>query len=193
MSLRVRFVIAFAACSLVVACSSQPTNPSAPSAVVQDGSSGLHTPNPCDHDTVAPTISRVTADPSRLWPPNHKWWTVRVSYTTADNCSAVTSSLSVTSDEPVDGLGDGHTSPDWEVVDSHTVRLRAERSGTGNGRVYTITVRAVDVAGNVATRKTKVRVAHDQGRERAELRTPAGRGCTRGCHGRPVRGTSGSK
>src|SRR5688572_10718325 len=80
------------------ACSSQSAPPTAPSAVAQNGSAGLHTPNPCDHDTLAPTIANASVSPGTLWPPNHKWWTVQVSYTTSDNCSAVTSSLLVDSD-----------------------------------------------------------------------------------------------
>src|SRR5688572_27495875 len=146
-----------------VGCSSQP-NPLAPAESTPVASTALHTPIPCDHDTIAPTISGATATPGTLWPPNHKWWTVRVNYGLSDNCSAVTSSLSVASNEPVNGLGDGNTSPDWEVVDAHTVRLRAERAGVGEGRVYTITIRALDGSGNVALASVGVTVAHDQGR-----------------------------
>lgn len=166
MKMRNRCVVAFVASLLGAACSSQSTNPAAPSAVVQDGSSGVHTANPCDHDTIAPTITGVSATPNSLWPPNHKWWTVRVNYNTSDNCSAVTTTLSVSSNEPINGLGDGNTAPDWEVVNNHTVRLRAERSGTGEGRVYTITIRAVDAAGNVTTATVQVRVVHDQGKKK---------------------------
>ena len=41
----------------------------------------------------------------------------------------------VTQDEPVNGLGDGDTGPD-AVTLSDGILLRAERSGTGDGRVY---------------------------------------------------------
>src|SRR5207248_3777819 len=43
----------------------------------------------------------------------------------------------VTQDEPLNGLGDGDTAPDAVLV-ADRVLLRAERSGTGNGRVYVI-------------------------------------------------------
>ena len=52
-----------------------------------------------------------------------------ISYGAADGCGPVTSSLSVSSNEPVEGEGDGHTGPDWEVSDARRVRLRAERAG----------------------------------------------------------------
>ncbi|MGB8508187.1 MAG: HYR domain-containing protein, partial [Pyrinomonadaceae bacterium] len=113
-------------------------------------------------DTQPPTLSAVTATPSSLWPPNHKMKTVTVNYTTSDNCGGgVGCVLSVTSNEPIDGTGDGDTSPDWLIVDAHHVQLRAERSGGGNGRIYTITVTCKDAAGNTTVRTTTVTVAHN--------------------------------
>jgi len=58
------------------------------------------------------------------------------------------------------GTGDGDTSPDWEIVDAHHVRLRAERSGAGSGRIYTITITATDSRGNVSSQIVSVSVAH---------------------------------
>jgi hypothetical protein len=104
----------------------------------------------------APVSSTVSADPPTLWPPNHKMVDVEIEYADSDNCapgSGRTSTLSVTSNEPINGTGDGDTSPDWQIIDAHHVRLRAERAGTGNGRIYTITITCVDTAGN-RTEKT---------------------------------------
>jgi hypothetical protein len=112
-------------------------------------------------DTTRPVISGVSANPNVLWPPNHKMRDVVISYTAVDNCSPVTNVLSVTSNEPIDGTGDGDTSPDWEVIDDHNVRLRAERAGSGNGRIYTITITSTDDCGNVATTTTTVVVPHN--------------------------------
>ena len=110
-----------------------------------------------------PTISGVSVDKPTLWPPDHKMVDVTVNYGAGDPCSAPVCTLSVSSSEPVNGIGDGNTSPDWVVVDAHHVQLRAERSGTGNGRVYTITINCKDAAGNMASSTVTVTVAHDQG------------------------------
>jgi hypothetical protein len=113
-------------------------------------------------DTTPPDMRAVSAVPARLWPPNHKMVMVTVDHRGEDACDArPLCSLGVTSDEPVDGLGDGDTGPDWEVIDDHHVYLRAERSGRGRGRTYTITVTCSDGSGNSTTRAVDVRVPHD--------------------------------
>jgi hypothetical protein len=116
-------------------------------------------------DAQAPSIIGESASPNVLWPPNHKMKTVTVNYSVGDNCTpaaSVVSSLSVTSNQPVNGPGDGNTTPDWEVINAHQVKLRAERAGGSGDRIYTITIRAQDAAGNVATKTVSVRVPHDQ-------------------------------
>jgi uncharacterized repeat protein (TIGR01451 family) len=115
-------------------------------------------------DNTPPVISGTSVDKSSLWSPNHKMVDVTVNYSATDNCSSVTSVLRVTSNEPVNGVGDGDTAPDWEVRDAHHVRLRAERSGRGTGRVYTITITATDSAGNSSSKQVSVRVPHGQRR-----------------------------
>jgi hypothetical protein len=111
-----------------------------------------------------PVISDLSASPNTLWPPNHKMKEVAVKYRTLSNCpGAISCQLSVTSNEPVNGDGDGNTSPDWIVIDNRRVNLRAERSGNGDGRIYTITVTCTDPFGNVATNSTTVTVPHDMG------------------------------
>ncbi|HEX2121941.1 MAG TPA: nuclease, partial [Thermoanaerobaculia bacterium] len=114
---------------------------------------------------VPPVISNISVDPPVLWAPNHKMVDVTVSYDAADGCSrtnSVTTSLSVTSNEPAGSNEQGDVDGDWEVVDSHTVRLRAERLGAGTGRIYTIAITATDGDGNTSTATTTVTVPRDQ-------------------------------
>jgi hypothetical protein len=116
-------------------------------------------------DTVPPVITKVTASPNTLWPPNHKMVAITVTAKVTDNCSPTTwKIISVKSNESVNGLGDGNTSPDWQITGNHTVSLRAERSGMGHGRVYTITIQASDAAGNLSDPMTvTVTVPKSQG------------------------------
>ena len=115
-------------------------------------------------DTTPPTIASLTASPNVLWPPNHKMVPVSLSVSVTDICGETPTCeiISVSSNEPVNGPGDGNTAPDWEVIGPLTLNLRSERSGNGNGRAYTIVVECSDDSGNSATRSTEVRVPHDR-------------------------------
>jgi hypothetical protein len=66
----------------------------------------------------------------------------------------------VNQDEPVDGVGDGDTSPD-AVRQGAVTLVRAERSGLGTGRVYQLTLRAQDDDGATCTGHVSVCVPHD--------------------------------
>lgn len=120
-------------------------------------------------DTQAPQIT--IAKSIKLWPPNHQYETVTVSELVSlasDNCGlrTVVGSVriaSVSSDEPENGPGDGNTLNDIVIAaNCKSVKLRAERINNGNGRVYTITLKVTDAAGNVATATAKVTVPHAQ-------------------------------
>jgi hypothetical protein len=89
-----------------------------------------------------------------LWPPNKKMWTVSVSYDVSDNCGGTVCGLDVTSNEGVAGA-------DWQVVDAHTVVLRADRAGKGPGRTYTIPITCRDSGGAVSTASASVLVPHN--------------------------------
>jgi hypothetical protein len=115
-------------------------------------------------DTQPPIVTNPSASPNSLWPPNHTMQDVTVTYNASDNCGAVNCRISsVTSNEPVNGLGDGDTAPDWVIVDPHKVQLRAERAGGGSGRVYTITVACTDSSNNTTTKTVTVSVPKSQG------------------------------
>ena len=121
-------------------------------------------------DEGAPKISSVTASPNKLWPPNHKMVPVVLAIDATDNCDLkpVCQIISVESNEPVDGLGDGNTVPDWVITDDLTVKLRAERSGAGYGRAYTIAVECTDSSENCSTDTVMVTVAHDEGKKNSQ-------------------------
>ena len=111
-------------------------------------------------DNEPPKISGISADAVVLWPPNHKMRDVTINYTATDNCS-VTSTLSVSSSEPVNGGSDGDQAPDWEVVDEHHVRLRAEKANNGQARHYTIKITISDGCHPPVDTSITVVVAHN--------------------------------
>ena len=112
--------------------------------------------------------------PDVLWPPNHKMVEVTPTVIASDGCDAnpSTTLTNITMDEGdetntydpnYDKMpGDGHTVDDIVVDEDGKIWLRAERSGTGDGRVYTITYTATDAAGNTAAAEATVTVPHDQ-------------------------------
>jgi hypothetical protein len=117
-------------------------------------------------DTRAPAVT-MSISPTTLWPPNHTMHVVSRGISASDVCDpSPTVLVTVTSDEPENGLGDGDTAPDWSVQQTalavFDVSVRAERSGLGNGRLYTIGAVATDGSGNSATAGGTVRVPHNQ-------------------------------
>ncbi|MGA1842736.1 MAG: FG-GAP-like repeat-containing protein [bacterium] len=119
-------------------------------------------------DTTPPLIKSLTASPNNLWPPNHEMVPVTVTCVCEDICdiSPVCMIISVVSNQPVNGTGDGDTSPDWIITGDLSVNLRAERSGNDkSGRIYTITVECTDFSGNSSRATVNVIVPHDQGKK----------------------------
>jgi len=110
-----------------------------------------------------PAIEDLLATPVVLWPVSHKMVPIRIDYAAADDRGkAPDCVLSVASSEKTDGKGDGRTATDWQVIDAHGLWLRAERSGTGNGRTYTVTVACTDRVGGTSTRSVTVTVPKSQ-------------------------------
>jgi hypothetical protein len=111
-------------------------------------------------DTTPPQLS-VSATPNLLWPPNHRYVTVQATVAATDDSGTepTVELVTVTSNEPDNGPDDGNTVDDIVTTeDPYAMRLRAERSESGTGRVYTIMYRATDGSGNSATASTTVRV-----------------------------------
>ena len=108
-------------------------------------------------DIEPPTIQSVSAAPNILWPPNHSLVPVTVSVNATDNYAVASEKIvSVTSNQPINGTGDGNTSPDWVLTGDLSLELRAERAGLLNARTYTITVEVTDTCGNKTDQTTTV-------------------------------------
>lgn len=118
-------------------------------------------------DKTEPTLNLVL-DKTELWPANHKMIPVKASVSADDSLSGISSVVltSITSSEPDNGLGDGDTADDIQGAQPGTLdtefMLRAERSGKGNGRVYTVTYTAADAAGNKTSQSATVKVPHNK-------------------------------
>jgi hypothetical protein len=114
-------------------------------------------------DTMPPMAH---AKDATLWPPNHSMHAVAITdcVEATDICDdhVMVHFTYVTSDEPVDAMGDGHSAPDVVANGCDSVELRSERQGGGDGRVYRLGWRAEDHSGNVTTGECRVMVPHDQ-------------------------------
>ena len=110
-----------------------------------------------------PVCTNLSGGPN-LWPPNHKLVRVTPSGATDTDGNTLTYAITgVTQDEALNGLGDGDTSPDAVAGTAGNVWLRAERSGTGDGRVYAVHVTVTDGDGGACSGIATVGVPHDQG------------------------------
>ena len=118
-------------------------------------------------DKTPPVISGMPAAGCTLWPPNHQF--VQVATLTASDAvsgpAPGTFTVAGKSNEPI--APTDPMSPDILIAQTapatFTVQLRAERLGTGTGRVYTLAASASDLAGNTATSTATCTVPHDQG------------------------------
>jgi uncharacterized repeat protein (TIGR01451 family) len=111
-----------------------------------------------------PICTAATTGLGDLWPPNHKLVDGQIGDVTDPDGDPV--SLVVTGiqqDEPVNGAADGNTSPDATIGPGGSFSVRAERAGTGDGRVYAIAFRATDGLGGQCTATLLAGVPHDQG------------------------------
>ena len=103
-------------------------------------------------DTTAPALSGLPSPPCLVWPPNRRMVTV------AD--VAGTDLLSGMAAVQVDVTSDEASGSDIAIEDGR-VRVRAWRTATGDGRVYSLTATAVDRAGNRTRAEATCVVPHD--------------------------------
>lgn len=120
----------------------------------------------------APT--EIVAKRVRLWPPNHKYVTVDLTQciaAVANSCGGETPEdvagrarvIRYGADEVEygTGCGAGNTRCDLVPLSNRTFKARAERNGTGNGRVYTIEYAYTNTSGMETQASCEIEVPHD--------------------------------
>lgn len=125
----------------------------------------------CEIPNEAPDCSAATPSEDILWPANHKFNAIDILGVTdpdGDDFTIVVDSIF--QDEAVDAPGSGNTAPDGQGVGSATPEVRAERAGSGNGRVYYIDFTATDTMGASCSGTVEVGVP------KSPNRTPVGEG-----------------
>ncbi|WP_127530110.1 sugar-binding protein [Paenibacillus kobensis] len=115
-------------------------------------------------DRTAPQLA-ISLDKAMIWPANQKMIPIQVTIDSSDVVSGLESVVltSITSNEMLQS--DDIQKATYNVpllYSSDSFEVRADRSGNGEGRIYTITYAAKDLAGNVATASAIVTVPHDQ-------------------------------
>ena len=110
-----------------------------------------------------PDCTAVRPSLAELWPPDHKMVAVTIAGVAdpdGDPVSVVVTGIA--QDEPVGGSG--RTCPDGDGIGSDTALLRAERDGSGDGRVHTLSFTAEDDHGGQCAGTVTTCVPHDQGK-----------------------------
>jgi DNA/RNA endonuclease G (NUC1) len=116
-------------------------------------------------DTTAPTIT-ANGQMFSIWPPNKKYHTFNVSNLIASASDSCNSGVNLNSVVITKVTSDEGSISDNDIIigaNCQSVQLRADRNGNGDGRVYTITFKVSDAAGNSTTLTRQVIVPHDQG------------------------------
>jgi hypothetical protein len=116
-------------------------------------------------DLTPPVIVSVTATPNNLWPPDHKAVAVTITVVAVDAIDPHPTAhiVGVSSNQPINGIGDGNTLTDWTITGPLTLNLLSERTG-GSDRVYTITIASTDASGNSSFGTVTVTVSNPRGR-----------------------------
>jgi hypothetical protein len=110
-------------------------------------------------------ICSGTPGVSLLWPPDHRMVPVGINGVSDPDGDPFTLKITgVRQDEPTNNKGDGDTPVDAAGVGTPAAQVRAERTGSGNGRVYHIFYSATDNVGASCNGEVTVGVPRDQGK-----------------------------
>lgn len=114
-------------------------------------------------DTTPPLV-RCSTEQSSLWPPNGDLQNVGLRATAEDVCAgALPVAVQVFSNEnDREPTGAGVGAPDASEIANATLRLRSERRGDSDGRVYLVVVDSTDPSGNRAVECCTVVVPHSR-------------------------------
>jgi sugar lactone lactonase YvrE len=114
-------------------------------------------------DMTAPVISGMPGTGCSLWPPNGKM--VQVATVTATDAP---SGLAPGSFQVTGTSNEPPSAPEISITANgsggYVIALESDRLGNGNGRTYTLTATARDLAGNTSTVTATCTVPHDQGK-----------------------------
>ena len=115
-----------------------------------------------------PVCDAIHATIEASWPPDHELRPVAIEGASDPDGDPVTIvATAVAQDEPVNGSGDGDACPDAAIVDG-VARVRWERAGDGDGRLYLVSFTASDGRGGECRGTVPVCVPHDRGQGRSE-------------------------
>ncbi len=107
-------------------------------------------------DDAPPRCDAAFAVPATLWPPDHRLVPIAIRGVTDPEDDPLTLAVTgVSEDEPPAG------GPDAAGLGTATASVRAERAGSGDGRVYHVRFTATDAAGGSCTGSVAVCVPHD--------------------------------
>jgi hypothetical protein len=120
-------------------------------------------------DVTPPTID-IKLLKDKLWPPNHEMvLCATVSVSDDLDKTPKVEKPKVSNSERPEANGSDENDPDVEVKPTGDLQwevwLRAERTGTGEGRQYVISVNAEDANHNASKEEATVVVPHDQGKD----------------------------
>jgi hypothetical protein len=104
-----------------------------------------------------PDCFSAKANPSLIWPPNG--WVVPVAIQGVSDPEGGTVTLRIT------GISQDEPGAAWSGVGTPVARVKAERDGKGDGRVYHIAFDAADPSGAACTGEVTVCVPHDMGKK----------------------------
>lgn len=133
----------------------------------------------CNH---RPNCSKAYGSVDMLWSPDHDMYPVTIEgVRDPDHEQPRIRILAITlSEDAKNQRMDANTAVDYYGVGTNTAWVRAERMGSGKGRVYTITFRARDGHGEQCRGTVDVTVAHDAADVGGHANTTGGNGQTGG-------------